>query len=61
MSNPRAVQWSQGRIPWEVAMDLFPMVLSAIALAAVAGWTIFHKDNSTSGTGRHRARPGGPV
>jgi hypothetical protein len=37
-------------------MDWFAIVLSAIALAAVAGWAIFHRDNSMSGRGRHRAR-----
>lgn len=43
----------------EVAMDWLPIVLSTLALAGVAAWTIFHKDSSTAGRGRHRSRPGG--
>ena len=40
-------------------MDWLPMLLSAIALAGVAGWAIFHEDSSTTGGGRHRSHPGG--
>ncbi|MDQ4502210.1 hypothetical protein [Sinomonas sp. ASV322] len=42
-------------------MDWLPIVISSLALAAVAAWTIFHKDASLAGTGRHRSRPGGTV
>ncbi|MEA5456605.1 hypothetical protein SPF06_17915 [Sinomonas sp. JGH33] len=39
-------------------MDWLPIAISALALAAVAAWTIFHKDGSLAGNGRHRSRRG---
>jgi hypothetical protein len=40
----------------KVAMDWLAITLSLVALGAEAGWTIFHKDSSTAGHGRHRSR-----
>ncbi|WP_269429540.1 hypothetical protein [Sinomonas humi] len=42
-------------------MDWLPIILSLAALAGVAGWTIFHRDSSTAGNGRHRSGRGGRI